>query len=120
MIFTGGQVAEGESTKWQPVWYWPVFPVPAWLLIVPAAVALVVVIPMCVLTPAAQATRLLGTLGPTGGAIAAEIIFMLMFPAEPLWIALAVTLVCVPVLIVGIVVKGIGYERLRKSGDLIL
>lgn len=130
MIFTGGQVAESETTKWEPVWYWPVFVVPPWLLIVPAAVAAIVVVPMCILTPAAQAPRIIGALGVTGAAIASEVIFMLMFPADsglfPLpeegtylglhWIALALSVLCLPVLIVAIVVKGIAYERIRKTG----
>lgn len=132
MVFTGGQVAEGETTKWQPVWYWPVFPVPPWLLIVPAALAALLVIPMCVWTPAERAPRMNAALGITGVAAASPVIFMLMFPADsgwfPLsddgryaglhWIALALTIFCLLVVIVALVAKGLAYERLRKAGTL--
>jgi len=132
MIFTGGQVAEGGSTKWQPVWYWPVFPVPAWLLIVPAFIAAVVVIPMCIRTPARLLPRIIGAAGVAGASAASAAIFMFMFPASsglfPLpeagtflglhWIALALSLFCLLPLIVTFFVKGPEYDRLRMTGGL--
>lgn len=132
MLFTGGQMGESDTTKWQPVWYWPVFPVPAWLLIIPAAIAAIVVIPLCIVTPAAQAPRLLGGIGVTAASAVSAIVFMIMFPSDsgvfPLgdgdtylglhWIALALTLWCAPLLIIGAIVKGTAYERMRKAGTL--
>ncbi|MCC2031687.1 hypothetical protein [Microbacterium allomyrinae] len=132
MFFTGGQMGESDTTKWQPVWYWPVFPVPAWLLIIPAAIAAVIVIPMCVLTPASHVTRLLNAAGVTGGSAASAYVFMFMFPAKsgvfpipeigtyvgPHWIALALSLVCLAVLVVAFLIKAAAYERMRKAGTL--
>lgn len=120
MFFTGGQMGESDTTKWQPVWYWPVFPVPAWLLIIPAAVAAVVVVPLCILTPAGHAPRLLSGLGVTAASGVSAVVFMIMFPADwgvfampggdtylgLHWVALVLTLWCAPVLIVGVVAKG--------------
>lgn len=133
MVFTGGQVAEGESTKWQPVWYWPVFPVPAWLLIIPAAVAAVVVIPMCIRTPARLLPRIISAVGVAGASAVSSAIFMFMFPASSglfalpqagtyaglHWIALALSVFCMLPPIVTFFVKGPEYDRLRMSGKIL-
>ena len=130
LIFTGGRVGEMQSTNWAEVWSWPVFPVPAWLLIVPAVIAAIVVIPMCIRTPARRANLFLGAIGQTIGAAAAAIAFMFLFPADtgvfvqPVvdgylgmhWIALPFDLFCVIVLIVALVKKGGEYEKLRAAG----
>lgn len=54
LIFTGGRVGEAQNTNWDEVWRWPVFPVPAWILIVPAIVGAFVVLPMCIRTRGAR------------------------------------------------------------------
>ncbi len=133
LIFTGGRVAQQQSENWSEVWDWPVFPVPAWLLIVPAVIGAIVVVPMCLRTPAGLANRLLGAIGQTVVAGGAAVVFMFLFPAEdgpfPMpepedgylgwhWIALIPAVFSLVVLIVALVVKGREYERLRMTGGL--
>jgi hypothetical protein len=133
LLFTGGRVAQQQSANWSEVWDWPVFPVPAWLLIAPAVIGAIVVVPMCLRTPAGLANRLLGAIGQTVVAGGAAVVFMFLFPSEegpfPMpeaedgylgwhWIALIPTAFSVVVLIVALVAKGREYERLRMSGEL--
>lgn len=131
LIFTGGRVGEAQNTNWDEVWRWPVFPVPAWILIVPAIVRAFVVLPMCIRTPAARANILLGAVGPTFAAGGSAVLFMFLFPADdgpfPMpdpddgslgwhWVALVPTVFSLVVLIIAVAVKGREYERIRLSG----
>lgn len=133
LIFTGGRVAEQQSANWSEVWAWPVFSVSAWLLIAPAVIGAIVVVPMCLRTPAGLANRLLGGIGQTAVAGGAAVVFMFLFPSEdgpfPMpepddgylgwhWIALIPTAFSLIVLIVALIVKGREYERLRMTGGL--
>lgn len=131
LVFTGGRVFQTQDLNWPEAWAWPVFPVPWWLVVVPAVVAAVVVIPMTLRTPARRAGRLLGALGQTLGAGAAAVAFMYIFPAEtgvlpqPVvdgylglhGLALPLQAVCVAVLIVGVAVRARSYEKLRRAGE---
>ncbi|MDY0908376.1 hypothetical protein [Microbacterium sp. CFBP9034] len=133
LLFTGGRVSEQQSTNWSEVWSWPVFPVPAWLIIVPAVVGAIVVVPMCLRTAAGLANRLLGAIGQTIVAAGAAVLFMFLFPSDsgpfPMpqaedgylgwhWIALIPTAFSLVVLIVALATKSREYERLRLTGGL--
>lgn len=131
LLFTGGRVASQQNANWPEAWGWPVFPVPAWLLIVPALIGVIVVVPMSMRTPAARTPLLLGAVGQTVAAGGSAIVFSFLFPAEtgliPMpgdsdlflgwhWIAAALSLASILVLIVAVAAKGREYERLRTSG----
>ncbi|WP_127473389.1 hypothetical protein [Microbacterium sulfonylureivorans] len=133
LIFTGGRIAEQQGTNWSEVWSWPAFPVPAWLLVVPALIGAIVVIPMCVRTPAGLANRLLGAVGQTVAAAGSAVLFMFLFPSDagPIampqaedgylgwhWLALIPSAFSLVVLLVAVGAKGREYDRLRMTGRL--
>lgn len=133
LIFTGGRIAEQQSANWSEVWSWPVFPVPAWLLVVPAVLGAIVVVPMCLRTPPGLANRLLGAVGQTVAAAGAAVLFMFLFPSDggpfPMpqaedgslgwhWLALIPSAFSLVVLIVAVAAKGREYDRLRMTGGL--
>lgn len=118
---------------YEAAWDWPVFPVPAWLLVLPAAVGAAVVLPLVVLTPAAYVSRLISHLGQTVPAIGAGVAFSVLFPAPTgTWpdaarpadylgsagVAAALSAFSLVVLLVGIAAKAPAHERLREAGDL--
>ena len=133
LILVGGRVGEGQSENWDALLPWPVFPVPAWVLIPFAVVSAAIVVPLCLRAPAATVSRLITAVGQTGAAIAAAAVFAFVFPADtgliPMpnddgsylgaqWIAIPFLLFCVVVLITTTIVKGKEYDRLRASGAL--
>jgi hypothetical protein len=133
LLFTGGRVLKDGETIYDEVWRWPVFPVSAWLLIVPAALTALVVVPMVVTTPAREADRLIGYWGQTTVAVGAGVGFAVAFPADSgrflipnrddlywgaSWPAAALSAFCFVVLPIGMAFKLRAYERLRKADDL--
>lgn len=133
LLFTGGQVLDNGKDIYDQVWPWPVFPVPAWLLIAPAAVSAAVVIPVVVMTPVSRAPDLIGRCGQTVVGIGAGVIFAIAFwapsgllgvPGEAdrylglHWVAAALSAFCFVILLLGMVIKLPAHERLRKAGRL--
>jgi len=133
LLFTGGQVLDDGERIYDEVWRWPVFPVPAALLIVPAAVSAVLVVPLVVLTRVAVADRLINRWGQTFVAVGAGVAFAIAFPSPsgPLpvpnsedsflgahWIAAALSAFCWVVLVLGMLAKLPAHQRLRDSRQL--
>lgn len=134
LLFTGGQVGPLQDAPWDQVWSWPVFPVPAWLLIVLAAVGAAAVIPLCLLTAVAQTPHLFTAIGQAFAGIVAGLLFAGMFPVSdgliPMpgdsteylglhWVAAALSAFSIVVLIIAVSLKAGRYERMRKSGNLV-
>lgn len=131
LLFTGGRIGESQSANWPELWDWPVFAVPAWLMVTPAVVAALVVVPVASRTPARRAALLLGAIGQTAAAAASAVAFMILMPASegpishPIgegalglhWAALPFDAFCAVVLVVALVRKGPEYERRRIAGD---
>ncbi len=134
LLLTGGQVLENGHRIYDQVWGWPVFPVPAWLLIIPAAFSAAVVVPLVLTTRIEDAQGLIGRWGQTIVAVVAGLTFATAFPAStgvwPLpdgspaqyfglhWVAAALSAFCFVVILLGMLIKLPAHERLRKAGKL--
>lgn len=133
LVFTGGQVLQEGDTIWADVWSFPVFPVPSWLLIVPAAVSALLVVPFVATTPVAQAPRIAARFGQALAAGLASVFFAFAFPAADGFVAMpdagdgylglhlaaaVITVVVVLVLAVGLFVKGGAHDRARREGHV--
>ena len=133
LVFTGGQVIADGDQLYDEVWTWPVFPVPAWLVIIPAAVAALVVIPLVVTTKVSDAGSLIGRWGQTIVGVGAGVFFAVAFAetsgtipipgrtglyAGAHWIAAALFGFCFVVVLVGMAVKLPAEARLRRAGKL--
>jgi ABC-type Fe3+ transport system permease subunit len=81
MVFTGGQVQPDASPNWSQAWSWPVFPVPTWLTIVPAAVGALIVVPVAVALTRSDPSRQVGRWGQTFPAVVSPVAFAGLFPA---------------------------------------
>lgn len=130
LILTGAQVFPTQTPAWEAVVPFPVFPVPDWVLIAPAMVGLVVLVPIAVRATALDAPRFESYLRFTLGAGVSALLFMWAFPADsgfiPLedgyvgwhWVALAVSIVIAAIEGVMIAITGPKYDRLKKAGEL--
>lgn len=133
LVFVGGRVGRSQSEIWGQFMDWPIFPVPAWLLVVPAAVGALVVVPLCVLAPPASVGKLITAVGQTGAAVGAAALFMFLFPANAgvfavpgdaggylgaHWVAIPLGVFSMVVLLITVTAKGREYDRLRASGEL--
>lgn len=123
LLFTGGQVLQDADRSYEQAWDWPVFPVPAWLLIIPATISAVLVIPLVATTSVADAPDLIGRWGQTIVSVGAGFGFAAAFRASDgslggHWVAAAMSAFCFLVIVLGMIVKLPAHERLRKAGKL--
>lgn len=130
LILSGAQVFPSQSAAYDAVVPYPVFPVPAWLLIAPAVVGLVAIVPLAIGATAMDAPRFESYLRFTLGAGVSALLFMWAFPSDsgwiPLddgyvgwhWVALAISIVIVAIEGVMIAITGPRYDRLKKAGEL--
>ena len=133
LLFTGGKVLQEGDTIWDDVWSFPVFPVPAWLLLVPAVVSALLVVPFVVTTPVADAPRIAARFGQALAAGLAAVFFAFAFPASDGFVAMPeagdgylglhlvaalITVVVVLVLAVGLFTKGGAHDRARREGQV--
>jgi len=130
LIFTGGQVGPRQSAPWDQVRAWPVFSVPAWVMIGLGVVGAITVIPLAVMTPIERVPRLLTAIAQAFAGGGAALLFAGMFPSDtgpiPMpgdsaaflgahWVATALCAFSIVVLIAALIVRVPAYERLRKS-----
>lgn len=131
LVFVGARLGESQSPVWGEILPWPVFFVPAWLIVVPALIGAALVVPLCIRVPAALVGGLTGAMGPAMGAVLASAGFGLLFPASdgllPLSdgeylgsqaAAVPFGVFSVAVLAATAAAKGREYDRLLRSGEL--
>lgn len=85
LLLSGGQVNADQSPNWDAVVPFPIFPVPAWLLIALGAVGLIAAILWAVRSTAAESRSLTGAFGATAAAFVASMFFGLAFLTDPVW-----------------------------------
>lgn len=133
LALSGAQATPDGLTKYDAPVPFPLFVVPEWVLIGCAVVALALVVPLIVTTSVAYGGRLIGMLSYTGGAMIADAFFSFAFPVSDGLIAssgdpdtylgghivgVALSVVCIIVLVIRLVVTNREYLRMRKAGEL--
>lgn len=76
LVLSGAQVAASGEPAWSPAVAFPVFPVPAWLLVIPSALGTAAAIMWAVRAGRDESGALTGALGPTVAAALAAFYFM--------------------------------------------
>lgn len=116
LLFSGAQVTRSQAPQWDPAIAFPVFPVPAWLLIGLAAAGVIAALVWVFTSRPAEAQTLTGAVGATVVAAAAPLFFILAFsaqgePAEPYWVASCLTVVSGALIVVAAVLQGARRKR---------
>lgn len=109
LLFAGAQVTRSASPAWEQLVPFPVFPVPAGMLAVPAVAGLALAVTWAVTSRAAEARVLTGAIGPTVAAAVAPGFLILAYegaPDEPYLLPLAVTGASLLVIVVASVLAG--------------
>lgn len=114
LIFSGGQVSASMDPKWGIVWSYPLFPVPAIVLIALAAASIVLALVVAATARAGDVPGIRGLLGPTAAAIVSAIVLSVIVPdggtrsgdtvIGDQWIAAVLSGVALVILLLGIAV----------------
>lgn len=119
LLFSGGQVGAGQSPNWDVVIPFPVFPVPAWLLIGFGGVGVLLAAVWAVRSRDDEALALSGALGVTIAACVASMFFGLAFLGDaalagPFWAGMVLAAVSATILTITAAVRG---RRARSVGS---
>ncbi len=110
LLLSGAQVTAAGSPAWDQVVPFPVFPVPVWLLLVPAVIGLGAGLTWALTARPEEAPALTGAIGPTVAAAMAPGFFILAHlgadDAPPYGYVLAVTAISLAVIVAASVIAG--------------
>lgn len=120
LLFSGAQVTERGTPAWDVVIPFPVFPVPPWLLLVPAIVALLAALVWAVTARPVDSSALVGAIGPAAAAAGASGFFMFAFsddaaPVSAYVLPLVISAATVVVLFVASVIHGARQDRAKAA-----
>lgn len=125
LLFTGGQVSEAMDPIWDQVLPYPLFAMPAVVLIVPAAISLILAVCLVSVCRAEDVLRLRGSIGPTAAAIMSSIGFAALVPdggsryayggLGDQWVAAALFAASLVVLLVGIALARVRHTSGRTA-----
>ncbi|GAA5035286.1 hypothetical protein ACFQRL_00660 [Microbacterium fluvii] len=126
LLLTGGQVVASRGPIWGAALDFPLFVVPAWMLIALAAVGAALYLPLLLTVRVLDARRLSGAWGVVAASVFTPLLFSAVvdddiwraFREQGYWIASAISAVCVLALAIAAFTTAPRYDRLARAGEL--
>jgi len=134
LFLSGGQTYPDDSPRWDVIVRYPALVIPAWLVVVLAAGAAIVLVPLVVTTRLSRVERLNAALSFSAGAMIADTAFAFAFPQadgvlpDPRtdssseldalgahWIGAGLAAVCAVAVLVRLIPYGRRSDRLRRA-----